>query len=483
VEKVNTFLKIFATFVFALGLFANVANAQPNNRNDRSVFYEYGESFYSEAHPGASVAKDSAKIFVYFKILYDVMSFTASPASERAEGSFKTAPVVNVECRDEMGVIRQRAEWRRTVFAESFDETNSKTKYAYGAFELNVPAGKFTVSLDVNDQSGAVIKKIKLPPVNAQSFLKTTTATDIQFGFPAASTGTRNFRPFSLGGNIPFSSGGFRALAGLSSIDENDVYTYVVTQLQLTESPNIWGKTADIVGQTRPMTGDILKLSQNSTVEKTELDIIPAGSDLQSGAPTGNSPEVTPSTRKAIGLIDVTIPGESLVPGKYKMQVYRQGSRDTVTQVFDVIWDNMPLSLRNSKYAAEAMYYILTDTEYEQLLKGSDQDVRSKIFAYWRGKDPSPQTAFNEALAEYFKRVDYAFFNFQTLEERDGVKTERGKVYILHGMPTSINRSYEPQKPVTERWRYENKVKKEFVFEAIAEGRFKLKEIVELSQK
>ncbi|MES2766695.1 MAG: GWxTD domain-containing protein, partial [Bacteroidota bacterium] len=105
------------------------------------------------------------------------------------------------------------------------------------------------------------------------------------------------------------------------------------------------------------------------------------------------------------------------------------------------------------------------------------------IFSYWRTKDPSAQTSFNEALAEYFNRVDYAFFNFQTIEERDGARTERGKIYILHGKPTSINRTFDPGKPVTERWRYENKVKKEFVFEAITEGRFKLKEVVEISLK
>ena len=136
------------------------------------------------------------------------------------------------------------------------------------------------------------------------------------------------------------------------------------------------------------------------------------------------------TTSSPLGLIDFSIPGESLVPGKYQAQVYRQGSRDTITQVFEVIWDNMPLSLRNSKYAAESMFYILTDQEYEKILKGSENDIKAKIFAYWRTKDPSPQTSFNEALAEYFNRVDYAFFNFQTIEDRDGSKTERGKVYM-----------------------------------------------------
>lgn len=468
-----------------MGLSGAQANAQQNVKNDRSIFYDYGETFFSEAHAGASASKDSSKIFVYFKVIYDALSFTATSASERSQGTFKTSPTVNVECRDEIGVIRQRAEWKRNIFTQSFDETNSKTRYALGAFELNVPAGKYTVTLDVTDQTGSIIRRIKLPPVNAQSFLKTTATSDVQFVHPSDGSETRSIRPFSLGGNVPFSSGGFRAIASISGLQPDDLYTYVVSQVKTTEAGNVWGRVGDIVGQVRPQGGDILHLSVN-TIDEIRLEYTPAAPQGQS-APSSNSPSASPDALKSsagqLGILDVAVPGQALVPGKYQIQLYRSGGRDTITQAFEVIWDNMPLSLRNSKYAAETMYYILSDAEYEQILKGSESDIKAKIFAYWRGKDPSPQTAFNEALAQYFGRVDYAFFNFQTIEERDGAKTERGKIYILHGKPTAINRSYEPDKPVMERWRYENSVNKEFVFEAITDGRFKLKEIVEISSR
>ncbi|HYF01900.1 MAG TPA: hypothetical protein VEC36_00875, partial [Patescibacteria group bacterium] len=54
------------------------ARAQQRQANDRSTFYDYGEPFFSEAHAGASFSKDSSRIFVYFKILYDALSFTAT---------------------------------------------------------------------------------------------------------------------------------------------------------------------------------------------------------------------------------------------------------------------------------------------------------------------------------------------------------------------------------------------------------------------
>ena len=37
-------------------------------------------------------------------------------------------------------------------------------------------------------------------------------------------------------------------------------------------------------------------------------------------------------------------------------------------------------------------------------------------------------TPYNEEMAEYFSRVDYAFYNFQTINQKDGAKTDRGKI-------------------------------------------------------
>ncbi|MES2766694.1 MAG: hypothetical protein V4642_12540, partial [Bacteroidota bacterium] len=367
----KTSLKNIArNLVFCAMFLPAIAYAQQQQKNDRSVFYEYGESFFCEAHASASASKDSAKIFVYFKISYDAMNFTATLPAEKRPGSFKSAPVVNVECRDEIGIIRQRAEWKRDIYVEKFDETNSKTRFAFGAFEMSVPAGKYTVTLDATDQSGAILKKTKLPPVDAQSFLKTTAHSDIQFAYPAREAETRLFRPFVLGGNIPFSSGGFRAIASISGVEETDTYTYVVSQEKNTEIGNVWGNVADIVGQVRPHSGDVLKLGVATTMNEIAIEFTPAGQQSQN-APSGNL-ETSKSAIGSLGILDVAVPGEALVPGKYQMQLYRPGTRDTITQKFEVIWDNMPLSLRNSRYAAESMYFILTDKEYEQILKGSD---------------------------------------------------------------------------------------------------------------
>ena len=126
------------------------------------------------------------------------------------------------------------------------------------------------------------------------------------------------------------------------------------------------------------MEGDVVKLSANTTINAIELELVPVTARSQS-APTGNGGREVTTTR--VGLfLDINVPGESLVPGRYQIQFYKPGAKDTISQTFDIIWDNMPLSLRNSRYAAESMYFILTDEEHQQLTRGSEDERLNQKF-------------------------------------------------------------------------------------------------------
>ena len=52
----------------------------------------------------------------------------------------------------------------------------------------------------------------------------------------------------------------------------------------------------------------------------------------------------------------------------------------------------------------------------------------NKFNEFWRILDPTKDTKFNEAMAEYYTRVDYSFFNFRSLDQNDGTFTDRGKI-------------------------------------------------------
>ncbi len=178
------------------------------------------------------------------------------------------------------------------------------------------------------------------------------------------------------------------------------------------------------------------------------------------------------------GLLNIIITSDKLVPGNYELNVVRDNSKDTLKRLISVVWEDMPLSLSDPEYAVDAMYYVLTDEQYETMKDGNPQEISKKILDFWKVKDPTPKTAFNEAMAEYFKRVDFAMQNYKSKSSKDGAKTDRGKIYILYGKPTKTEKTLG-EKQNTEVWKYE-KFKKEFIFKTNSAGNYILLQVIEI---
>lgn len=81
---------------------------------------------------------------------------------------------------------------------------------------------------------------------------------------------------------------------------------------------------------------------------------------------------------------------------------------------------------------------------------------RKFMYNFWKLRDPDPKTPFNEVKTEYFNRVAYSNTNFGT-SRRQGWKTDRGRVYILYGEPSEIERfPYQSDAKPYEIWKYNN---------------------------
>ena len=61
------------------------------------------------------------------------------------------------------------------------------------------------------------------------------------------------------------------------------------------------------------------------------------------------------------------------------------------------------------------------------------------FFEFWKKRDPDIMTEINEYYAEYIKRIEEVNQRFSTRFWK-GVKTERGRVYLLYGKPDEIER-------------------------------------------
>jgi GWxTD domain-containing protein len=81
--------------------------------------------------------------------------------------------------------------------------------------------------------------------------------------------------------------------------------------------------------------------------------------------------------------------------------------------------------------------YIITDDERAVFKKLTTTDEKDAfIEQFWLRRDPDPKTGSNEFKEEHYRRIAYANDHFASGIE--GWATDRGRIYITYGKPTSI---------------------------------------------
>ena len=90
------------------------------------------------------------------------------------------------------------------------------------------------------------------------------------------------------------------------------------------------------------------------------------------------------------------------------------------------------------KWLDEDVRWIITDEElsaFKKLATNAERDVF--IEGFWQRRDPTPDTAENEYKEEHYRRIAYA--NEHYAAGMPGWRTDRGRIYIMYGPPTSTD--------------------------------------------
>jgi len=89
------------------------------------------------------------------------------------------------------------------------------------------------------------------------------------------------------------------------------------------------------------------------------------------------------------------------------------------------------------KWLDEDVAYIITDEERAAFKRLSTDEEREQfIEQFWLRRDPTPDTVENEFKEEHYERIAYA--NERYASGKPGWKTDRGRIYIIHGKPDEI---------------------------------------------
>ena len=177
--------------------------------------------------------------------------------------------------------------------------------------------------------------------------------------------------------------------------------------------------------------------------------------------------EASSDTTYYVAIVDLR--GERLENGAFALDVHLEGSdKGRETTRFDTHWPDMPFSLFDIDVAIENMRFIISRDDQKMLRGGSKEEKIEKFNAFWAQRDPSPGTAYNELMVEYFKRVDFAALEYRSGAglARNGLKTDRAKVYVVHGPPDEVTRSFPDRGGVRETWKYTGG--RTFTFEAVS---------------
>jgi GWxTD domain-containing protein len=93
------------------------------------------------------------------------------------------------------------------------------------------------------------------------------------------------------------------------------------------------------------------------------------------------------------------------------------------------------------KWFEEEVVYIITPREKKVFLHlESDRERKIFIEAFWKHRDPNPNTPENEFKKEHYRRINYANQWLGRGSPGPGWRTARGRIYIILGEPNMIEK-------------------------------------------
>ncbi|HLX12030.1 MAG TPA: GWxTD domain-containing protein, partial [Bacteroidota bacterium] len=323
----------------------------------------------------------------------------------------------------------------------------SAKEYLRGIFSFSVLPGTYTLVTDIRNIESNRRNFDKSRTVTVKDFSATPSLSDIFFSYSESSADDSLIRLTDFGEVLPLGSNVFSSVL---------VHTGATPRESVNVSYKISGGTIGDFDTTTIISGHP---SASEFIPVSGLSI----SDHDTNAAIlhlHRSPD-----HSASYLVRWRIQGDTLPEGQYEEKVFVTSGASHTEQVrrFSVRWIDMPRSLRSMERAVEVLLYIAPDSVMNALHHLHGDDLERAFRQFWKDRDPTPHSAYNEAMAEYYRRVDHAVSAFATIGQDDGFKTERGRAYIIYGAPDKTERAFDSSGRQTELWYY-TALKKRLVF-------------------
>ena len=343
-----------------------------------------------------------------------------------------------------------RAFWSDTVYAKDYDSSQSNDLFLSGYMKVNLKPRSYNYVLQMKrgDQTENRIsrtKKINITPYSEKKNGNILVS-------PTYSEGSESSR-FILNttGNTVEYAKDFYAIAYLPRYQEKESYTMEITKLSTLREDT---------------TKQEMVFSKKLAKENIKNDVRPQLL-YTDGKPYLNLNVTDNGYTYAV----INVPNREFENSLYQIMIKDGKGNNVARDNFRSKWKDMPTSLLNLDTAIEMLRFIADKQTIRKIDNGTPEEREQKFRSFWKERDPTPSTEFNELMAEYYRRIDYAYKNFST-ENTVGFNSDRGEAYIKFGPPKDINRKFPNNGATTEIWTYPNR---QLIFRATTGfGDFKL---------
>jgi len=406
-------------------------------RQDEGVQHAGAAPVFIEAHNFISGRPGMGRLDVRVRIPLRFFVFVrARPESTSAP--FVARADVAVEILDRTQTSIARNILRREMSSADQSPSSGADEFLEKMFSFELPTGEYTVATEISDLESSRRFVEKSGKIRLKDFSRgPVEISDVEFLPPSAADDSGPVSPVAIGGDIPFGRSACGYMEFVSRAPAESIHaSFAIRAAQSgreASSPLLRGSLSDVpVSRSRFLAP--VKDEEGFTYRVSRAP------DRQ---------------RYSLWLPEN---GDTMAQGEYELTASITAGADTATirHPFRIRWFDMPRSLRSFPLALEALRYLASDSELSAIRSASSDRQKDLFNLFWKRRDPTPATAFNERMAEFYRRADEAMEKFGSLREPNGIKTDRGKTFILYGPPGSIERNLRPGSDPQEIWSYPN---------------------------
>jgi GWxTD domain-containing protein len=346
---------------------------------------------------------------VYTSVAYTNLRFLARTGGFEARYSV-TVDLYSLDAQGRQESLVASRSFERSVSAADYDATLSNETFDRAVQSLDVPVGRYAVTVALEDgASGRTFSRETAVVARASTY---GVAMSDPMVLDTYDPGARTVLP-NVGAAISTEQEAFTVYYELRADEPTALrVTYVVTERNRVSDRPSFGALLGLAPRQRADLGTPL-----ATTETLSLD---AG--------------MTPATFR--------IATEDIKVGDYALTIRLETADGNLVaeaeKLFSVRWMGLDGQIADLDQAIAQLGYVARDRDLRALRNAATPEEKLRLFQeFWSRFDPTPGTARNERMEEYYFRVAFANERYGRMRD-SGWRTDRGEVFIRFGEPDAV---------------------------------------------